>query len=61
MSKLVIKYMNNSKNERDITGINVIISDEFLEIHFSKDRIHYIPLANVKEFYIKGYNQLKRR
>lgn len=60
MSKLVIKYINNSKNKRNITGQKIKIKDEFIEIHTKENEIHYIPLMNVKEFCIEGHNKLER-
>lgn len=59
MSKLDIKYIDNSRNIRDITAIEIEVTDKFLKLTNSANEIHYIPLMNIKEFGIKGANQLR--
>lgn len=59
MSKLEIKYMDNSRNRRDITGIDISVKNDFLQIQIANDEIHYIPLCNIKEIGIKGANQIR--
>ena len=59
MTKIAIKYLNNSESEMDITGMNAVIKKEFLVIQESEKLIHYVPLCNIKEFVVDGVNQVK--
>lgn len=59
MTKIAIKYLNNSESEMDITGMNIVIKNDFLVIQASEKYIHYVPLCNVKEFAIDGVNQIR--
>lgn len=55
MSRMIIKYMDNSKNKRDITGATITVDNGFLKINEK----HYIPICNVKEIVIEGSNSIK--
>lgn len=59
MSKMHIKYMDNSMNTRDVTALTIEIKNTVLKIINADDEIHYIPLCNIKEFVIKGYNTIQ--
>lgn len=59
MSKLDIKYIDNSKNIRDITAMKIEIKQNTLKLTVADDEIHYIPLCNIKEFAIKGYKTVQ--
>lgn len=59
MSKINIKYMDNSMNTRDITASTIEIKQNTMKIVVAEHNIHYIPLCNIKEFSIDGYNKIK--
>lgn len=59
MSQLIIKYMDERNNKRDVTGIDIKITNSMLELKVNETEKHYIPLCNIKEFIIKGHNELK--
>lgn len=59
MSKLTIKYIDERSNTRDITGVDIKVTNSFLELTVKEDEKHYIPLCNIKEFVIDGHNSLK--
>lgn len=59
MSKLIIKYIDERNNTRDITGVDITVTNSFLELTVKEDEKHYIPLCNIKEFVIDGHNNLK--
>lgn len=59
MSKLTIKYIDERNNIRDVTGVDIKVTNSFLELTVKEDEKHYIPLCNIKEFVIDGHNNLK--
>lgn len=59
MTKIAIKYIDNSDSTMDITGMNIAVKNDFLIIQASEKYIHYVPLCNVKEFAIDGVNQIR--
>ena len=59
MSQLIVKYMDERNNKRDITGVDIKITNSMLELKVNEIEKHYIPLCNIKEFIIKGHNELK--
>ena len=59
MSKLTIKYIDERSNTRDITGVDIKVTNSFLELTVKEDEKHYIPLYNIKGFVINGHNNLK--
>lgn len=59
MSKMHIKYMDNSMNTRDVTALTIEIKQNTIKIIIAENNIHYIPLCNVKEFSINGHNKIK--
>lgn len=59
MSKLDIKYIDNSRNVRDVTAVDIEVTNNFLKLTVGNDEKHYIPLCNIKEIGIKGANKIK--
>ena len=51
--------MDERNNKRDITGIDIKITNSMIELKVNETEKHYIPLCNIKEFIIKGHNELK--
>lgn len=61
MSKLSIKYTDNSIIKKDVTGVETSVTNHFLKIKITDKRIQYIPLCNIKEIEIDGINDIKER
>ena len=59
MSELIIKYDNGMISEKNITGVNITIAHNCLQLQEQKNILCCIPLCNIKEFTIKGYNKIK--
>lgn len=59
MSKLTIKYMDNSIIKKNVTGADTSVTNHFLEIKTVDKRTEYIPLCNIKEIEIEGANKIR--
>ena len=59
MSELIIEYNNGMINKKNTTGINITIAHNCLQLQEQEDVLCCIPLCNIKEFTIKGYNKIK--
>ena len=58
MSKLIIEYLNNQTIKQDVTGFDISVTNDFIQIKKAEDRMSYIPLCNIKQLTIEGHNKV---
>ncbi len=59
MSYITIEYLDNSVQTINTTAIDISATSKFLKIKMTDVEIHYIPLCNIKDIIIDGYNTIK--